>query len=93
MINLKGIEPVGKRVLVEVVLKEPEVQSTLIYLEANEKPQLTDRCNVLRIGKEVTLVEEGKKYIYAVGRGTKLTYKDVEYLLLEENDFRAKVDE
>lgn len=89
--NLSKIQPVGKKVLVEILMQEPELKSLLVTL--NNEPQPTDRCNVLRIGTETTLVQENRKYIYRIGAGVKLSYKDQEYTLLDENDFYAEVDQ
>lgn len=94
MIDLSAVKPVGKKVLVSVIVKEvEELKSSLILLDINDEPQLTDRCKVLRIGTTVELVEENKTYVYAIGRGVQLTYKGNEYLLLDEKDFYAEVDQ
>lgn len=94
MEELKGVEPVGTFVLVSVIEKEQEENKSGIITNIYNTPELTNKCKVLRIGKEVKEIEEGKTYIFNTRSGVNITYKEKEYLLLNEksNDFYIKID-
>lgn len=93
MNRIEGIKPVGTKVLVKIVTKEVEkLHSTSIILDIDDTPKPTDRCIALNIGTTVELIDEGKKYIYS-GWGTEVEYRGEKYVLMDEKNFLAEVDE
>jgi len=90
------IEPIGERVLVEVLEEASQTPAGIILPEtAKEKPQ---RGVVLAVGESESEDEEpqikvGDKIIFAKYSGTEIEIDGKEYLILEMSDILARIKE
>ncbi len=88
------LEPLGNRVLVEVIEQEERTRGGIYLPEtAKEKPQ---QARVIAIGdeaKEELSLKEGDIVIFPKYSGTEVKIDGVEYLILNGDDVLAKVVE
>jgi len=99
--NIKGIKPLGDRVLVKPTYKEEKSKGGILLPDtvSKEKPQVGE---VLAVGHGSTntegklvpmTVKKGDKVVYAKYSGTDIKGDDEEgYLLLSEKDILAIIE-
>lgn len=99
-----NFEPIGQRVLVDVVFnirKFETIAPTGMFIDlANpniveeEESNQTDRAIVLAISEESRIgLKVGDKIVYRLGSGAQLTFKEETYLLLNDMDVYGKETE
>lgn len=85
------LEPIGERLLVEIVPPEQVLASGIILPEqALEKPQ---RGLVTAVGDEVKRIAVGDEVLYSKFGGTELKVEGQELVLLRESDVFVRVHE
>ncbi|MEA1913451.1 MAG: co-chaperone GroES [candidate division WOR-3 bacterium] len=89
------IEPVGRRVLVKRVSEEEKKGGIIVPDTAKEKPQQGIVEAVAKVPKDEDPlpVKKGDKILFGKYGGTEVEYGDEEYLILDEDDILAKIEE
>ena len=91
---MNNIEPLGARVLVKVLEQESMTASGIVLPEtAKEKPQ---QGIVEAVGTEddmMTDLQAGDKVLFAKYSGTEIKQGDEKYLLLNEDDILARIND
>lgn len=90
-----GIKPIGARVVIKQVEAEKKTQSGIILAgTAEEKPQYAE---VVAVGpgteEEKMQIEEGEKVIFSQYAGTPVKYNGVEYIIINQRDVLAVIED
>lgn len=90
-----GIKPIGARVVIKQVEPEKKTQSGIILAgAAEEKPQYAE---VVAVGpgteEEKMQIKEGEKVIYSQYAGTPVKLNGVEYIIVNQRDILAVIED
>ena len=100
--NIKGLKPLGDRVLVKPVLEEEKSKGGILLPDtvSKEKPQVGEVLavgpgSINKEGKLVPMtVKNGDKVVFAKYSGTDIKDEsDEDYLLISEKDILAIIEE
>lgn len=88
--NRPAIEPLGSRVLVQLLEQEDRTRSGIFLPEtAKEKPQIG---RVVAVGDDEDIaVKLDDKVLFAKYSGTEVSYDGINYLLMDVSDVLARV--
>jgi len=89
------IIPVGRRVLVKRVKEEVKKSGIVIPDTAKEKPQQGIVEAVAKVPKDEDPipVKKGDRILFGKYGGTEVEFEKAEYLILDEDDILAKIEQ
>ena len=85
--------PLGSRLLIKPVVEEKRTQGGIVLPEtAKEKPM---KAQVIEVGKEVEDldVKAGDMVLYSKYAGTEIKIDDEDYIVVDQDDVLAKVED
>lgn len=86
------LKPLHKNVILKKAEEEKKTASGIILTEAHkDRPSI---ASVVAIGKDCeTTMKERDNVVYKEYSGTKVSIKDVEYIIIEEEDILAIIED
>lgn len=85
--------PLGERILIKPIKEEKRTEGGIVLPDtAKEKPM---KAEVIEIGKDVEDIDikVGDKVIFSKYAGTEIKIDDEDYILIDQDDILAKVEE
>ena len=85
--------PLGARLLIKPVKEEKRTEGGIVLPDtAKEKPM---KAEVIEVGKDVEDIDikAGDKVIFSKYAGTEIKIDDEDYILIDQDDILAKVEE
>jgi len=85
--------PLGERLLIKPIKEEKRTEGGIVIPDtAKEKPM---KAEVIEIGKDVEDIDikVGDKVIFSKYAGTEIKIDDEDYILIDQDDILAKVEE
>ncbi|ACR80316.1 MULTISPECIES: co-chaperone GroES [Kosmotoga] len=85
--------PLGERLLIKPIKEEKRTEGGIVLPDtAKEKPM---KAEVIEIGKDVEDIDikVGDKVIFSKYAGTEIKIDDEDYILIDQDDILAKVEE
>lgn len=85
--------PLGSRLLIKPVIEEKRTEGGIVLPEtAKEKPM---KAKVMEVGKEVEDldVKVGDKVLYSKYAGTEIKIDDEDYIVIDQDDILAKIED
>lgn len=78
------LNPIKKKIIVQIIEKEKVTSSGIILKSAD--PAEVNKAIVLKIGKDVTLIEEGQTILPNWNKAVPTKFDGEEYFIVEEDD-------
>lgn len=78
------LRPIKKNIIIQIIEKEKVTKSGIILKSAD--PAEVSKANVLKVGKDVTLIEEGQVILPNWNKAIPTKFDGEDYFIVNEDD-------